>query len=122
MIAPLALTHRKRTWVGVIPRRLAAFSTAKSTGPPGEVLIDLKKNLSISISIIKQVKYELKTSKSRSDDAVFRMIFQKRCIFGIIIWVQSNLSWESSNWVQIIMVSNEEGYLINSWLDMCNLK
>ena len=42
MTAPLAFTHRKITWVGVIPRRLAAFSTAASTGPPGKVVIDLK--------------------------------------------------------------------------------
>ena len=26
------------------------------------------------------------------------------------------------NWVQIIMVSNEQGYLINSWLDMSDLE
>ena len=48
MTAPLAFTHNKTnktTWEGDIPRRLAAFSTAASTGPPGKVVIDLKKNL-----------------------------------------------------------------------------
>ena len=44
MTAPLAFTHKKITWVGVIPRRLAAFSTAASTSPPGKVVIDLKGN------------------------------------------------------------------------------
>ena len=47
--------------------------------------------------IIKQVKYERKTSISLSDDAVFRMKFQKRFIFGIIVWVQPNLSRESES-------------------------
>ena len=42
MTAPFAFTHNKITWEGVIPRRLAAFSTAASTGPPGNVVIDLK--------------------------------------------------------------------------------
>lgn len=42
MTAPLAFTHNKITWVGVMPRRLAAFSTAASTGPPGKVVIDLE--------------------------------------------------------------------------------
>ena len=42
MTAPLASTHNKITWEGVIPRRLAAFSTTASTGPPGDVVIDLK--------------------------------------------------------------------------------
>ena len=93
MTAPLAFTHRKITWVGVIPRRLAAFSTAASTGPPGKVVMDLKE-FCIQFHINKQVKYERKTSISLGDDAVFRMIFQKRYSFGIIIWVQSNLSWE----------------------------
>jgi hypothetical protein len=92
----LAFTHRKITWVGVIPRRLAAFPTAASTGPPGKVVIDLNKKF-IQFHIVKQVKYERKTSISLSDDAVFRMIFQKRCTFGIIIWVQLNLSWESNS-------------------------
>ena len=41
MTAPLAFTHNKITWEGVIPSRLAAFSTAASTGPPGKVVIDL---------------------------------------------------------------------------------
>ena len=45
MTALLAFTHNKITWEGDIPRRLAAFSTAASTGPPGKVVIDLKKNL-----------------------------------------------------------------------------
>ena len=87
MTAPLASTHKKITWVGVIPRRLAAFSTGASTGPPGKVVIDLKIVISGSMSVIKQIKYERKTSISLSDDAVFRMIFQKRCIFSIIIWM-----------------------------------
>ena len=42
MTAPLAFTHNKITWVGVMPRRLAAFSTAASTGPSGKVVIDLE--------------------------------------------------------------------------------
>ena len=97
MTAPLAFTHRKITWVGVIPRRLAALSTAASTGPPGKVVMDLKEILFSSISINKQnTKYERKTSISLSDDAVIRMKFQKRYIFSIIVWVQLNLSWEST--------------------------
>ena len=97
MTAPLAFTHRKITWVGVIPRRLAAFSTAASTGPPGKVVIDLKEFfIQFRVYIIKQVKHERKTSISFSNDVVFRMKFQKRCTFGIIVWVQSNLSWEST--------------------------
>jgi hypothetical protein len=51
MTAPLAFTHRKITWVGVIPWRLAAFSTTMSTGPSGKVVIDLKKNYSVFISL-----------------------------------------------------------------------
>ena len=43
MTAPLAFTQRKITWVGVMPWRLAAFCTTPSTGPPGKVVIDLKK-------------------------------------------------------------------------------
>ena len=41
MTAPFAFTHKKITWEGVIPRRLAAFSTSASTGPPGKVVIGL---------------------------------------------------------------------------------
>ena len=97
MTAPLAFTHRKITWVGVIPRRLAAFSTTASTGPPGKVVIDLKKIL-FSFHIIKhnlkQIKYERKTSIGPSDDAMFRMKFQERYFLGVVIWVQLNLSWE----------------------------
>ena len=50
MTAPLAFTHRKITWVGVIPWRLAAFSTTASTGPPGKVVMDLKNLLFSSTS------------------------------------------------------------------------
>jgi hypothetical protein len=46
---------------------------------------------------VKRVKYGRKTSISLSDDAVFRMIFQKRCTFGVVIRVQFNLSWESNS-------------------------
>ena len=93
MTAPLAFTHNKITWERVIPRRLAAFSTAASTGPPGKVVIDLKK-IYTQFHIIKYVKYERKISISLGDDAVFRMIFQKSFMFGIIVWVQLNLSWK----------------------------
>jgi hypothetical protein len=48
MTAPLAFTHKKITCVGVMPRRLAAFSTGTSTGPPGKAVIDLK----ISIEMV----------------------------------------------------------------------
>ena len=44
MTAPLAFTQRKITCVGVMPRRLAAFSTGMSTGPLGKVVIELKIN------------------------------------------------------------------------------
>jgi hypothetical protein len=47
MTAPLAFTHNKIIWEGVIPRRLAAFPTAASTGPPGKVVIDLKNLYSV---------------------------------------------------------------------------
>ena len=96
MTDPFAFTHNKITWEGVIRRRFAAFSTATSTGPPGKVVIDLKIfTFYDKLHIIKKMKYERKTSISLSDDAVFRMKFQKKFIFGIIVWVQPNLSRES---------------------------
>ena len=41
MTAPLALTHAKTTWVGVMPRRYAAALSGASTGPFGYVVIGL---------------------------------------------------------------------------------
>jgi hypothetical protein len=41
MTAPLALTHAKTTWVGVMPRRAAAALTGASTGPFGYVVTGL---------------------------------------------------------------------------------
>ena len=41
MTAPLALTHAKTTWVGVMPRRAAAALSGASTGPFGYVVIGL---------------------------------------------------------------------------------
>ena len=41
MTAPLALTHAKTTWVGVMPRRDAAALSGASTGPFGYVVIGL---------------------------------------------------------------------------------
>ena len=41
MTAPLALTHAKTTWVGVMPRRDAAALSGGSTGPFGYVVIGL---------------------------------------------------------------------------------
>ena len=49
MTAPLAFTHRKITCVGVMPRRLAAFSTGTSTGPPGKAVIGLEIRFEIDI-------------------------------------------------------------------------
>ena len=54
-----------------MPRRLAVFSTATTTDPPGKVAIDLDKILLSSIHIIKQVKDERKDSMIPSDDAMF---------------------------------------------------
>ena len=44
MTAPLALTHAKTTWVGVMPRRDAAALSGVSTGPLGYVVIGLSES------------------------------------------------------------------------------
>ena len=94
MIVPLAFTYNKITWVGVVSRRLAAFSTAASMGPPGKVVIDLEKILLGSISL-------------------------KKYIFGMLYGCNS-----TRGWVQVETVGDEEReqYRINSWLDMSGLE
>jgi hypothetical protein len=86
MTAPLAFTHRKITCVGVMPRRLAAFSNGTSTGPPGKAVIGLKIRMRL-MSLIKMAKYKREASISLSDDTVCTVVGQKRCMFGMIIGV-----------------------------------
>ena len=93
MTAPLALTHRKITCVGVTPRRWAAFSTGTSTGPPGNFVIDL--NIRLRLMLIKIMKYERETSISLSDDTVCSMVVQKRWMCGVTIGVQIYLTRHS---------------------------
>ena len=114
--APLAFTHKKITWAGVIPRRWAAFSTSASTGPPGKVVIELRDNFISKKKVLflywTRVKYECKASESLSDDIVFVMIVQKRYICSIIIWVQTYLCISPFEWNG--RSDNEE--IVDTWL------
>lgn len=112
MTAPLALTQRKITCVGVIPSRAAAFSNGLSTGPPGKVVMGLIiYPMSPFVDRMTSVKFNLrKASVCFCYNAMFCVIFEQGGIFSNVIWMKTNLGFNASEMRSCL------GAILRTWL------